>query len=162
MDLNHHRHDIFISYTGPDSKHAEIIDRDLANYGAQVWFDKFSMPKDHGYDANEIRQVLISAMRESRALLILVSTRSMASRWVRFELDTAIGLEARNPRRRIVTLLVGQGSERDIPDPIRDRKVYDLRYHFDQRYKMNRIDIFRDLIEGFDLPKYNRSVGEDS
>ena len=84
-------------------------------------------------------------MRASRALAIFVSPRSMASGWVRFELDSAVDLEARRPERRIVALLVDRGSRRDIPFVYDDSFVYDLTGAFEPRYRMIREEVFRDL-----------------
>lgn len=69
----------------------------------------------------------------------------MASRWVRFELGSAIDLEARQRGRRIVTLLVGRGSRRDIPFDFDDRYLYDLTGNFEPRYRMARDRILVDL-----------------
>lgn len=143
--MRNHEHDVFISYTGTDAELAAVIHEDLGGLGMGVWFDRFDMPEGHDGDAPGIRRVLLQAMRASRALVILVSPRSMASRWVRFELGSAIELEARQRDRRIVTLLVGRGSRRDIPFEFDDRYLYDLTGNFLPRYRMARGEILRDL-----------------
>ena len=148
--------DVFLSYTGKESDYAEQLYDDLSRYGASVWFDKKSMPSDHGGDGHEIRQILRKAIQESRGLLLLVSGRSSASRWVRYELESLIALENKRMTRRIVALLIGPGSERDIPAGLESPKIHDLRDHFRPRYQRARESIFRDLLSDFDLPHYRR------
>jgi hypothetical protein len=77
--MAHFSHDVFLSYTGTDSTYAAAIHSDFQRYGANIWFDKVSMPTDHQEDPNLIRHYLRKALRESRSLLILISSRSMAS-----------------------------------------------------------------------------------
>ena len=148
--------DVFLSYTGLESDYAETLYKDLTGYGADVWFDKVDMPDGHNNDANVIRHHLRRALGESRSLLLLVSGRALASRWVRFEMDTLIELEARSSNRRITTLLVGQASMRDIPEAISGRKIHDLRDHFSARYRRAREEIFRDVMTDFNLGRYRR------
>ncbi len=151
--------DVFLSYTGLESDYAETVYRDLSDYGAKVWFDNTDMPDGHNNDANLIRHYLRVALSESQSLLILMSGRSAASRWVRFEMDTLVSLEAARRGRRIVVLLVGQGSTRDLPPVLSDRTIHDVRDHFEARYRKYRENIFRDVIPDFDLARYKRVFG---
>ena len=143
--MEHYEHDVFISYTGTNADHAATLHADLTALGVDTWFDQVDMPEGHDGAPATIRRVLRQAMRASRTLAIFVSPRSMASGWVRFELDAAVDLEARRPERRIVALLVDRGSRRDIPFVYDDRFVYDLTGAFEPRYRMNREEVFRDL-----------------
>lgn len=155
-----YKHDVFLSYTGLESQFAERIHGDLTRFGVSVWFDKTDMPDDHSGDANEIRYILKRVMHDSRVLLLLISSRSIASRWVRYEMDTLIDLEAKDRHKKIILILIGQGSERDIPAAISDRPTHDLRNNFDARYRKYRKDIFRDVAPNFDRLKY-RELFED-
>jgi hypothetical protein len=148
--------DVFLSYTGLEREIAETIYQDLTDYGANVWFDKTDMPAGHNNDPNVIRHHLRVALTQSRSLLLLMSGRSAASRWVRFEMDTLVSLEAARNSRRIIVLLVGQGSARDVPAALSDCKIHDLRDHFSARYRKYREEIFGDVLRELDRSKFRR------
>ena len=75
--------DIFISYKSERRAAAEHFAEVLTRYGYSVWFDyEAAMGEDF---AARIEQEI----REAKALLVLWCSRSVASRWVREEVNLA-------------------------------------------------------------------------
>lgn len=75
--------DIFLSYTRADLDRASLFARGLAEAGLSVWWDR-SLRAGESYD-----RVTEEALRSARAVVVLWSARSAASRWVRAEATLA-------------------------------------------------------------------------
>ena len=75
--------DIFLSYNREDQAIAERFAQGFAGHGLDVWWDTTLRAGD-AYD-----EVTERALREARAVVVLWSPRSVASRWVRAEATIA-------------------------------------------------------------------------
>jgi hypothetical protein len=71
--------DIFLSYSRDDQATARIFAEALAAEGFSVWWD-VALRAGQAYD-----EVTEAALRSARAVVVLWSKRSVASRWVRSE-----------------------------------------------------------------------------
>lgn len=77
--------DVFISYKREDRSRVERVARALRDFGFEVWFDA-SLTAGEAFDEEIEREV-----HAARAVLVLWSSRSVKSRWVKNE--AAAGLE---------------------------------------------------------------------
>lgn len=77
------RPDIFISYNREDSAVAQVYRDALAQEGFEVWWDQ-ALDSGETYD-----EVTEAALRSAKAVVVLWSPRSVASRWVRAEATIA-------------------------------------------------------------------------
>ena len=75
--------DIFLSYARADRATARIIADSLADEGFSVWWDA-SLHSGETFD-----EVIEQHLREAKAVVVLWSPRSVASRWVRAEATQA-------------------------------------------------------------------------
>lgn len=75
--------DIFLSYNREDQAVAARFAQGFTRHGLNVWWDTTLRAGD-AYD-----EVTEAALREARAVVVLWSTRSVASRWVRAEATIA-------------------------------------------------------------------------
>lgn len=75
--------DVFISYAGEDRDKAEVIATVLESKGWSVWWDR-EIPPGRSYD-----EVIEQALSGARAVFVLWSAASVASRWVRAEASVA-------------------------------------------------------------------------
>lgn len=106
---------VFISYACEDKEIARKLSRSLEEAGFEVWLDENNiLPGDNW--AEKVSQ----ALKESQAMVVLVSPAAMDSKWVRHEIEFALG--AKEYSGRLVPVFVGS------PDRIpRDRLPWILR-----------------------------------
>lgn len=76
-------HDIFLSYSREDQSKARQFADALEGEGLKVWWD-VTLRLGEAYD-----EVIEQALRDASAVIVLWSTRSVASRWVRAEATLA-------------------------------------------------------------------------
>jgi hypothetical protein len=78
---NHHgwMSDIFISYARADRQKAELLANAFSRKGWSVWWDR-EIPPGQAFD-----ETIENALSSARCVLVLWSTDSVASRWVRTE-----------------------------------------------------------------------------
>ena len=101
---------VFISYAHSDAALAKKIVATLAAAGLEVWDDREILPGDNW--AEQVAQ----ALKESEAMVVLLTPEATRSRWVRHEIEYALG-EARYSKR-LIPVLVGDPadfSQEDIP-----------------------------------------------
>ena len=91
---------VFISYTCEDKDLARKLSRRLQDAGFDVWLDENNiLPGDNW--AEKVSQ----ALKESQAMVVLVSPAAMDSKWVRHEIEFALG--AKEYSGRLVPVFVG-------------------------------------------------------
>lgn len=91
---------VFISYVNDDRELARRLSRSLEAAGFEVWLDESNiLPGDNW--AEKVSQ----ALRDSQAMVVLVSPAAMESKWVRSEIEFALG--AKEYRGRLVPVFVG-------------------------------------------------------
>jgi hypothetical protein len=98
---------VFISYACEDSEIARKLSRWLEGAGFDVWLDESNiLPGDNW--AEKVSQ----ALKESQAMVVLISPAAMDSKWVRHEIEFALGTKEYSGR--LVPVFVG--SRDRIPD----------------------------------------------
>ncbi len=91
---------VFISYACEDGELARRLSRSLQDAGFDVWLDENNiLPGDNW--AEKVSQ----ALKESQAMVVLVSPAAMDSKWVRHEIEFALG--AKEYSGRLVPVFVG-------------------------------------------------------
>lgn len=80
---------VFISYKSGEKNYAEEVAQQLENNGFEAWYAKFLRAGD------EWKEVIDSAIKDSFAVIVIVTPESMASRYVTYEWSYAMGLGKR-------------------------------------------------------------------
>lgn len=80
---------VFISYSRQDRKFVRRLAQDLTNQGVEVWLDEWQMAV-----GQDIKAVLDESIAAYDFFLIVLSESSIASGWVRHEVDMALKKEA--------------------------------------------------------------------
>ncbi|TDD40269.1 toll/interleukin-1 receptor domain-containing protein [Saccharopolyspora elongata] len=87
---------VFVSYASHDRADALALRSLLAGRGCEVWLDVFDINP-----AGRLRAELVDALHRSDLICVLLSPSSVASTWVRFELDEAIA-----DRQRLLPIIL--------------------------------------------------------
>ena len=124
--------DVFVSFSGRERDRAELMVRDLQAEGLQVWYDR-----DEILPGDRIREAIHHGIRNSRTLLLLVSRKSLVSRWVLNELDAAMLREIDEQRKIVIPVLIGRIEADQLPADIRGKNYLDLRHNFRARYRLH-------------------------
>ena len=101
---------VFISYAHSDEALVRKIVAILKRAGLEVWDDSEILPGD-----NWAEQVA-KALKESEAMVVLLTPEATRSRWVRREIEYALG--EKRYSKRLIPVLVGDPadfSQEDIP-----------------------------------------------
>jgi TIR domain/Restriction endonuclease len=109
---------IFLSYAFEDSIEARRVARSLGDADFNIWLNEW-----HLTPGEDLDQAIGDAIRSSDKLVVLLSPHSVASPWVRSELEQA--LSARLDRRDI-DLIPALLAPCDVPEDLRARGIIDL------------------------------------
>ena len=113
---------VFLSHAHSDERLAERVSRILEDAGLQVWdATREIMPGDNW------AATLGDALQESQAMVVLVTPDAMRSKWVRWEIEYALGQT--RFRERLVPVFVGDPDDlekEDVPWILRRLKVINL------------------------------------
>lgn len=113
---------VFLSHAHSDERLAERVSRILEDAGLQVWdATREIMPGDNW------AATLGNALQESQAMVVLVTPDAMRSKWVRWEIEYALGQT--RFRERLVPVFVGDPDDlekEDVPWILRRLKVINL------------------------------------
>jgi tetratricopeptide (TPR) repeat protein len=109
--------DVFISYAREDAAIANSLGEAIEARGLTTWFD--AKLKD-----GEPLQAINQALRSSGAAIVLLSTASLSSPWLRKEVAEALNAL---PRDRVFPIAVGEMDVRNLPSWLSDRQWLHLR-----------------------------------
>jgi len=112
-------HTVFISYSSKDRESAERLATDLRASGAGVWFDQWEINV-----GDSITQKINDGIHDNDYLAVVLSPASVASPWVRKELNAAMMKEL---NRRSVVVLPILYRDCKIPALIADKHYADFR-----------------------------------
>lgn len=115
---------VFLSYAQDDRVVARRLAEGLKAAGLRVWFDQWELAAGDSI-VSRIRQ----AVAATDLLLVLLSPRSVQSRWVQTELSSFL---ARELKDRAITLIPALIEDCEIPPVLADRQYLDLRKDFDK------------------------------
>jgi HJR/Mrr/RecB family endonuclease len=115
---------VFLSYAQDDKLVARRLADGLRAAGLRVWFDEWALAV-----GDSIVPRIEQAIATSDLLLVLLSPRSVESRWVQMELSSFL---ARELKDRAITLILALIEDCEIPPVLADRQYLDLRKDFDK------------------------------
>ncbi|MFQ5639797.1 MAG: toll/interleukin-1 receptor domain-containing protein [bacterium] len=90
---------VFISYTQSDEKLARKVAASLEQAGLDVWDDREILPGDNWADK------IAQALRESDAMVVLLTPEALRSSWVSRDIEYALGEKGYS--KRLIPVLVG-------------------------------------------------------
>lgn len=109
---------IFLSHAAEDSQIASELAARFHDTGLESWVDELDMET-----GRDLSRGIKEALREARAIVVLVSERSANSPWVQFEIGAAIGMG-----KQLIPVLVGErGIEYALPSSLQDLAYLDAR-----------------------------------
>jgi hypothetical protein len=115
---------VFISHAGEDGAIAERIAMGLTAFGHRSWYADWELEP-----GDSIVTRIEAALADSDTLLVVLSSRSVASAWVRQELNTALMAQLSSDHDiDIIPVLI---DECEVPGLLRDRVYADLRQDFE-------------------------------
>lgn len=115
---------VFLSYAQDDKPLARRLAEGLRAAGLRVWFDEWELAV-----GDSIVPRIEQAVATSDLLLVLISPRSVESRWVRTELSSFLAHELKD---RAITLIPVLIEDCEIPPVFADRQYLDLSEDFDK------------------------------
>jgi formylglycine-generating enzyme required for sulfatase activity len=114
---------VFISYSSKDRDFAERLATDLRASGAGVWFDQWEIKV-----GDSIAQKINDGIHDNDYLAVVLSPDSVASPWVKKELNAAMMKEL---KRRSVFVLPILYRDCEIPELIADKRYADFRKSYE-------------------------------
>ena len=114
------RRQVFLSYAQADKDIADRVADALRRAGLRVWFDAWELAQ-----GDSIADRIDQAVRSSDLLVVLLSPRSVESKWVQTELSAAL---ARELKDRAITVIPALIEDCAIPLSLADRVYLDLRH----------------------------------
>lgn len=110
---------IFLSYSHEDRVLAESLARELHALGEEVWFDNWEISLGDSL----VDKIFEEGLSNAAAFVVVLSDTSVASKWVRSELDVATVRRIEGVTR-VIPALAG---ELEIPQSLRALQWVDLR-----------------------------------
>jgi len=122
---------VFLSHSHADKKIVNKLKIDLEDNGIKTWYDERDM--NIGDIVNE---KITEGINQSDCFLIVISPNSIKSDWVKYELNEAYHVYI-TEKKRILPVLIGDLSEKDIPQKLKKHLYSDLRNNdnYDQSIK---------------------------
>lgn len=105
-------YDVFLSYSPQDRKWASAFADSLKGAGVRLWDAYDLVPGDRWQERIE------EALRASRALVLILSSHSVDSRWTFFELGAALA-----DGKRIIPVLAGDLQLNDLSPLLRQFQI---------------------------------------
>ena len=116
---------VYLSHAHSDERLAERVSRILEDAGLQIWdATREIMPGDNW------AATLGNALQESQAMVVLVTPDAMRSKWVRWEIEYALG-QIRF-RERLIPVVAGDPDDlakEDVPWILQRLKMVKLTEH---------------------------------
>jgi hypothetical protein len=107
---------IFLSYARDDYPFAHRLVGALRDVGVTGWMDNADIAA-----GTALGEAMRSAIKNSSAVVVLVSPTSLKSRWVEFEIGAGLALG-----KQMIPIVV-EGDWAALPEPLRNLQVLDAR-----------------------------------
>ncbi|OLE53678.1 MAG: hypothetical protein AUG51_12520 [Acidobacteria bacterium 13_1_20CM_3_53_8] len=115
---------VFVSYSSVDRSFARKLSKSLHSRGLRVWYDEWEI-----IVGDSITQKIEEGIISSSFLVIILSTASVSSPWVREELDAALMRQITDRKVQVLPVLK---EACEIPPLLRSKKYAD----FTKKYKL--------------------------
>lgn len=119
MNQMHKKPRIFISHSSHDKHFVDELARQIRRFDFEVWYDDWEIAV-----GDSIVEKVFAGLAASDALLLVLSRASVASRWVKEELDVAVMRRLSEKDIRILPVLA---ETCDIPTPLKHIRYADFR-----------------------------------
>jgi hypothetical protein len=106
---------VFISHSSRDRWIALQVDRAIHEAGGQTFLDEKDLQA-----GDRIRERVKAGLKACDEFVVILSSASQLSDWVKGEIGAAWALDKR------IVILLDKLSPRDVPDIVADYKAYDL------------------------------------
>ncbi|WP_316205312.1 toll/interleukin-1 receptor domain-containing protein [Bradyrhizobium sp. SZCCHNS3004] len=114
--------DVFISYSSKDRSFVDDLCHHLRRANVTFWLDRVEIgPGDY------LRQKVNAGLSQAEYILAIISPNSMASEWVRVEIDAAMMRELSSKKVTVIPLLVGDVKHSDLPPDLQGKSYLDFR-----------------------------------
>jgi hypothetical protein len=113
---------VFISYAESDEPVAKKVAAGLEKEGLKVWYDRREILPGQNW-----AESVSKALKESRAMVVLLTPAALRSSWVRREIDYALGDQTFS--HRLVPVIVGPPEnlpKKDFPWILQSFKTFNL------------------------------------
>ncbi len=114
---------IFISYSHEDREFVERLAKSLHEAGENVWFDQWEILAGDSL----VKKIFEEGLSNASAFIVVLSPRSVSSKWVRQELDVAT-VRMIEGLTKIIPVVVGDAK---IPSALRALLWIDMEKNFD-------------------------------
>jgi TIR domain len=104
-----HSYDVYLSYSIKDRDWVSAFSDSLRTFGVSAWFDFSSL-----VSGENLEDRMQEALRDSRFLVVILSSNSVDSPWTFFELGAAIA-----DRKTIIPVVTGDVRPEQIPSRLR-------------------------------------------
>jgi len=136
-----HRERIFFSYSSKDVEWVRKISNALNNYGFNIWIDKVEM--DLLKDDKSIKKAISNGIAKSDIFLVLLSSNSINSKWVKYEISGAFKAYQQSKIKNIIVAIIDNIK---IPYKLDHWEIADFRKDFeDGMWSIRRIFDYTDL-----------------
>ena len=126
---------VFISHAYTDDPLVKKVAAGLEGAGLEVW----DATRDVLPGANWTEEVA-RALKESKAMVVLLTADALRSSWVRREIEYALG--ERSYRNRLISVLVGDPEElpkEDVPWILRHLHMINMNEYLEEEEGINKI-----------------------
>ena len=113
---------VFLSHLSTDKDLVRKISDELKKWGMDLWDDTYEI-----YPGDNWAQVTSQALQESQAMIVLLTPESLDSKWIRWDIEYALGNVAY--KQRLIPVLVGDPNrfeQEKIPWIFKHLKVVNL------------------------------------
>ena len=118
---------VFISHSKRNRNRALRLANAIQQIGVDVWYDEWEILVGHN-----LADQIYSGIRSSDFVLVLLTARSVASRWVKEELDFAKAGEIERGGTNIIPLLY---EDCDVPPALKAKVYADFRRSFEAGFR---------------------------
>ncbi|WP_280209166.1 toll/interleukin-1 receptor domain-containing protein [Nocardia cyriacigeorgica] len=111
------RYDIFISYSSADRTLVEKIANDLKKSSVRPWWDAWEMKP-----GDSLRERINDGIASARYFMVVLSSESLKSNWVKYELNSGMILDIEQQGVRVIPAVAPNLPQEEIPVDLRARK----------------------------------------
>ena len=119
MNINGHPR-IFFSYARSDDEFARKLTSDLSALGFEPWLDQTNLSPGENWEKS-----ILTAIRDSDYIFLLLSSNSIKSEWVRREVEAALRHHPKDTGR-LVPVLLDRRVALQVPSPLNKIQWLDL------------------------------------
>ncbi len=145
------KYDVFISYASHDRAFAERIAEELKSKGHQIWYDDWEVLVGH-----DVVDRVYEGIRDSRFLLVLLSEKSVKSRWVQQEINAARIREIESGATIVLPVIIEANAKQLIPESLKTKRYADAAANF--KSALSEIEYAISVMK-ISPPSFSSSVG---